>query len=170
MSMLEAYILGDRLAAVHFRAAVWDLYIEVGVDLAYVSEMVETVSIFKLIKYACENMPSHNIVLQYFADNVCIDWSHKGDGTKEYLIQKELPSAFLLRALRRHSEKRAEEKEAAENAKAQTSLTKKKKTTTLRCYEEHTSGKEQSDCVTEYSFIRRLHMRYDEEADCGFFE
>jgi hypothetical protein len=135
------------------------------------------------VQYAYDCIPAHSVVLQLLVDTLCQYWCSNEDTHEDMLALRNIPIAFTYRALRRFSEigvtdkaaKEAREtKEKAEAIvkqqghgwkKAEQDILQADKALRVRCYTEHPTAKEKDECSKN-----SLHMRYDEDADYGYFE
>jgi hypothetical protein len=135
------------------------------------------------VQYAYDCIPAHSVVLQLLVDTLCQYWCSNEDTHEDMLALRNIPIAFTYRALRRFSEigvtdkaaKEAREtKEKAEAIvkqqghgwkKAEQDILQADKALRVRCYTEHLTAKEKDECSKN-----SLHMRYDEDADYGYFE
>lgn len=110
---------------------------------------VEVGEMVVLAEEAFKNIPLNRPILQCLVDYHCKYWRNCcEDHFAEDREVSELPHKFIIRAMRRFNEMLTEE---------QTGHTDK-----IRCYMEHTDEKETTECG-------KLHMRYDEKKDFGFF-
>ncbi|KAH7094591.1 hypothetical protein FB567DRAFT_574567 [Paraphoma chrysanthemicola] len=198
LTILKAYVLGDRLLSPHFRSASWSRFLRHAFWIRPGHDDLGASNFYRLVLYAYQSIPCQSVVLQWLADALCLHWSHADDKPEHLVAQKNLPSTFLLRVMRRYSEVRLEgietkkriEAEAhaaaavAERAslpRADEPVPKKRKGNESRynrCYVEHSTKEEEQRCVSENMSrrigrdrdIMNIHMRYDENADYGFFK
>ena len=177
LALLRAYVFGDRFLAPKFRSEVFAAFCDTLLDLDNGGKPSEY---YQIVRYAYDNIPADRSTLQLLADHYCDCWAHELDDIEDIQAQKDIPPAFLLRVVRSFSEKETDEKAREEEAakKARTEETAKKATIAGeakkskprkknkgRCYEEHLTTEEQEECSKGW-----LHMRYDKNADYGYFE
>jgi len=183
MTLLKAYIFGDRFIAPLFRAAVM-------VELpGCIRDMVDIdhISSFVLFaQHAHANLHPDSIVLQCLIDTVCRCWSYTTEkpGVARLALQ-QLPPAMLCRTIEVFSDMRVAKEEAAKTkesrevtlaallAKKEPCFRQKMQKVTVaanmklrpRCYKEHLTDDEKTTCS-----LHRKHMVYDKDADFGFFK
>ncbi|KAI0578340.1 hypothetical protein TUN199_05749 [Pyrenophora tritici-repentis] len=188
--LLKAYVLGDRFVAPTFRSAIMDSIIS-HVLMSDKNDELPGASI-ELVNYSYINVVSKSAVVQLLVDGFCKHWPFANGSIKT--VHKELPSAFLHRTLARFGgvqwaceeplrcrkgviaagdkidRYRYSGGSAAVQAEAEYKVVSEEETMLKhklrsRCYREHLTEQGKNDCAKTYS-----HMRYDEEADYGFFE
>lgn len=123
--ILKAYNFGDRFLATAFKRAA---------NVAIVGILHGCAPFYEVVIFAFKNLPAHSPILQLLVDAQCRHWSECLDDTEEVELQKQLPYDFLLRVMKRYSEKVYGDTAWFEEPLA-------------RClYHEHASDEERKEC------------------------
>ena len=141
-SCIEAYKLAEHLCAPIFRAAINNHFIDRW------SKGLADMDIFdkqSLIRIAFQGITGERVLLQFLVDRYCEVW--RLENMYEQNAEEHLPRKSLLRCVRRYCELQNVPQEGKQE----------------RCYLEHVNEGGKEACA-------KLHMRWDEEAEHGFFE
>ncbi|KAJ8111033.1 hypothetical protein OPT61_g6274 [Boeremia exigua] len=139
LTLLRAYVLGDRLLAEEFRRLTNNHLVE-GDSTVGFNPMESLPS----IEWAFENIRSDRSILQYLANEFCNNWFPEGDDTDDIDALSKLPTKFVLRLLRRLGYLR------------QSSIEEGK-----TCYLEHFTEAEEKAC-------EKTHVQYSELEDYSY--
>jgi hypothetical protein len=109
---------------------------------------VDCDGLLSIVEYAFTNIPCDRPILQFLVDDFCDHWDKEADDELEVGAQKQFPTAFTLRVMRRFSEKLDLSTQIWVEAK--------------RCFLEHASEEEKEACSA-------AHMKYNKVLHFGCF-
>ncbi|RAR02467.1 hypothetical protein DDE83_008564 [Stemphylium lycopersici] len=97
--MLKSSAFGNRFLAREFQRLTHNMF----VDGHFMDDYDEyTVSNYKDIIWAFDNLAADNTILSLMVDLQCLEWGEKYDNAEERLLWPQLPHEFLLRVMRKH--------------------------------------------------------------------